>query len=167
MAATTERDDHIKQLGKLIKDVKIAMLTTREADGTLRSRPMTTQQFEFDGDLWFFIGASSSAVKEVQHENNVNLSYANPDDTAYVSASGTAQLVRDQAKIKELWNPILKAWFPQGLDDPDLALLKVHVTQAEYWDAPSSTLVQIAGFVKAIATGKRADDIGENEKIDL
>ncbi len=68
--------------------------------------------------------------------------------------------------MEELWNPILKAWFPEGLDDPNICLLKVNVEQAEYWDSPSSTLVQIGGFVKALVTGQRADG-GENEKINL
>jgi general stress protein 26 len=133
-----DRADAIKTLGALIKDIKFAMLTTVEDDGSLRSRPMATQQAEFDGDLWFFTGASSAKVGEVQRDRQVNVSYADTDGQRYVSVSGTAQLVRDRAKIKELWNPIFKAWFPDGLDDPDLALLKVAVERAEFWDSPSS-----------------------------
>ena len=75
-------------------------------------------------------------------------------------------MVKDRAKIEELWNPILKAWFPEGLDDPSLCLLKVTVEEAEYWDSPNSKLVQIAGFVKALVTGQAAKG-GENEKISL
>ena len=94
------------------------------------------------------------------------MSYADTDGQRYVSVSGTAQLVRDRAKVEELWNPIFNAWFPDGLDDPDLALLKVTVEQAEYWDSPSSKVVQLYGFVKAVATGKRlSDEIGDNEKL--
>lgn len=167
MTAATERDEHIKHLAELIKDVQIAMLTTQDTDGTLHSRPMATQQVEFDGDLWFFTGQSTPKVDEVEQERHVNVSYAKPDDNLYVSISGTAQTVRDPAKMKELWNPIYKAWFPKGLDDPDLVLLKVHVNQAEYWDSPSSKVVQLVGFAKAIATGKRADNVGEHEKINL
>ena len=77
-----------------------------------------------------------------------------------------AQRVKLTAKIKELWNPIFKVWFPQGLEDPDLALLKINVEQAEYWDVPSSKLVTLVGFVKALTTGKPLD-LGENEKLDL
>ncbi len=66
--------------------------------------------------------------------------------------------------MEELWNPILKAWFPKGLDDPNITLLKVSVESAEYWDSTSSTIVQVAGFIKAIVTGTNADG-GENEKI--
>lgn len=160
------RAEAIEKLGELIEDINIAMLTTIEADGSLRSRPMATQQIEFDGDLWFFVGASSPKAQEIRGDPRVNISYAQPDDQRYVSVSGTAELVRDRRKIEQLWNPLYKAWFEKGLDDPDLALLKVRVEQAEYWDAPSSKFVALAGFVKAIATGKRAE-IGENAKLDL
>jgi len=158
----------IQKLGDLIKDIKIAMLTTAEQDGTLRSRPMATQKAEFDGTLWFFTRASSPKVDEVEQSHNVNLSYAALDSNTYVSVTGTASLVRDAAKAKELWNPILKAWFPKGLEDPDLALLHVTVQKAEFWDSPSSTMVHIAGFVKAIATGQAyKPSAGEHQKISL
>ncbi len=161
-------ENDIQKLGELIKDVKIAMLTTLDEDGGLRSRPMATQKTEFDGTLWFFTRASSPKVDEVEQEHQVNVSYAAPDSNTYVSVSGPAKLVRDPAKAKELWNPILKAWFPKGLEDPDLALLSVRVEKAEYWDSPSSTMVQIAGFVKAIATGHAyKPSPGEHAKMEL
>lgn len=160
------REEAIAKLGELTQDIDFAMLTTIEEDGSLRSRPMSTQKVEFDGNLWFFVGASSPKSQEIQRDPRVNVSYAQPDKQRYVSVSGTGELVRDHAKIEELWNPLYKAWFEKGLDDPDLALLKVRVEQAEYWDAPSSKFVALAGFVKAIATGRRAE-IGENAKIDL
>jgi general stress protein 26 len=160
-----EKSD-IEKLRELIKDIRIAMLTTVDQDGSLRSRPMGTQQSELDGDLWFFTSQSSAKIQEVEREHQVNVSYAAPDDQRYVSVSGTARLVRDPAKAKELWNPFLKTWFPKGLDDPDLALLKVEVKKAEYWDSPSSTMLHLVGFVKAMVTGERPD-MGENEKLDL
>jgi len=159
------RKDSVKKLGKLIESIDFAMLTTIDK-GVLRSRPMSTQQFDFDGDLWFLTSDKTHKVEEIEKDNRVNVSYAKPEDNAYVSVSGTAELVKDKEKIEELWNPVLKAWFPKGLDDPTLALLKISVEEAEYWDSPSSTLVQIAGFVKALVTGKSADG-GENEKISL
>src|SRR5688572_13578018 len=130
--------DDVKKLAKLIKGIKVAMMTTRDDDGTLRARPMQTQNEEFDGTLWFFTQASSHKVVEVDHEHQVNLTYAEPSENRYVSVSGTATLVRDKAKIDQLWSPALKAWFPEGKDDPEVALLRVDVAKAEYWDAPSS-----------------------------
>jgi len=161
-----DTQDDIKKLGELIDDIDIAMLTTVDDDGTLRSRPMVTQDLEFDGDLWFFTGADTAKAYEVRREQQVNVSYADPDDQRYVSVSGQAQLVRDREKMEELWNPVYKAWFPDGLDDPNLVLLKIHVEKAEYWDSPNGVVVQLAGFAKALVTGQRYQG-GENEKISL
>ncbi|MCA1622935.1 MAG: pyridoxamine 5'-phosphate oxidase family protein [Acidobacteria bacterium] len=160
------RAEAIGKLNDLINDIDFAMLTTVDTDGVLRSRPMQTQKAEFDGELWFFTSDKTHKVEEIERDNRVNASYAKPEDNVYVSVSGAASISKDRAKMEEFWNPILKAWFPKGLDDPNICLLKVDVEQAEYWDSPSSTLVQIVGFVKAIITGKRADG-GENEKINL
>ena len=164
---TTQNHTHeeaVQKLAKLIHGIRFAMLTTIDGEGDLRSRPMATQHAEFDGNLWFFTGKSTEKVDEVNREHRVNVSYADPDDNRYVSVSGTGSLVLDKAKMKELWNPLYKAWFPKGLDDPNIALLRVDVSKAEYWDAPSSTVVQVVGFVKALATGQKYD-AGENEKL--
>ena len=156
----------VKTLGSLIDDIQMAMLTTVDDDGSLRSRPMATQQADPDGTLWFFTRAEAPKVDEVQKDQRVNVSYAEPKAQKYVSVSGTAELVRDPAKNKELWNPLLKAWFPKGLDDPELALLKVSVEKAEYWDSHSSTMVHLIGYLKAAATGQPYRP-GKHEKLDL
>jgi general stress protein 26 len=166
MSQNETQHNDIQKLDELIRDIGVAMLTTVDDDGSLRSRPMQTQDGNFDGTLWFFTGASSHKVLEVQHEARVNVSFAAPDKNRYISVSGTATLVRDKAKIEEMWKPAYKAWFPQGQDDPDVALLKVNVEQAEYWDSPSSAVVHMIGFAKALATGQSYQP-GENEKIDL
>ncbi len=160
-----KRQESIKKVRELIKDINIAMLTTVDF-GLLRSRPMATQQAEFDGDLWFMTSSETHKTEEIQKDPRVSVAYAAPNTNTYVSISGTAQIVNDRQKIEELWNPIYKAWFPKGLDDPTICLLKVSVEQAEYWDSPSSTLVQIAGFVKAMVTGERADG-GDHGKVNL
>ncbi|HVG28175.1 MAG TPA: pyridoxamine 5'-phosphate oxidase family protein [Pyrinomonadaceae bacterium] len=161
-----ERGEHIRKLAEMIREIDFAMLTTAEEDGSLRSRPMSTQRREFDGDLWFFTRASAPKVGEIEREHQVNVSYAAPQDQRYVSVSGRATVVRDRAKIEELWSPELKAWFPGGLDDPDIALLRVAVERAEYWDSPSSAVMHAVGLVKAVATGQTYEP-GENEKLDL
>ncbi|HEY9742898.1 MAG TPA: pyridoxamine 5'-phosphate oxidase family protein [Coleofasciculaceae cyanobacterium] len=167
MTTTTDRNEQIKKLRELVKDIEIGMLTTIDEDGTLHSRPMSTNgQVESDGTLWFFTYASSHKVTEVEQHQQVNVSFSAPSKQRYVSMSGTAQLVQDRNKIQELWKPELKAWFPNELDEPDIALLKVNVVKAEYWDAPSSWVAHTIGLVKAIATGEKASS-GENEKINL
>lgn len=160
------RDESIQKLWSLIKEVQFGMLTTVDQDGKLRSRPMATQKVEFDGTLWFFTYGASPKAQEIQHDQVVNVSFANPNDNTWVSVSGTAQISRDRQKMEQLWNPILKAWFPKGLDEPDIALLKVDVTAAEYWDAPSNPVVQLYGFVKSQVTGSPPSP-GDHDKIDL
>ena len=170
MIDTKGQEDAVKKLGRLIEDVQFAMLTTAEPDGTLRSRPMATHQDHaskaFDGVLWFFTKAESGKVDEVKQDQHVNLAYASPEKSKYVSVSGIATLVRDKVKAQELWDPKYKAWFPDGLDDPDLALLRVDVTKAEYWDTPGGAVVYAIGLVKALATGQSYQP-GDHEKVKL
>jgi general stress protein 26 len=160
-------NESVQKLAKMIQGIQIAMMTTAEEDGTLRSRPMATQKAPFDGTLWFFTSSHSPKVDEVKNHHRINLSYAEPSNHRYVSVSGRAELVRDAARIRELWHPPLKAWFPKGVDDPELALLKVTVEQAEYWETESSTMVQLVGFLKAVTTGKRGEHLGAHDKLDL
>lgn len=156
----------IAKLADLIKDIRIAMLTTVEDSGELRSRPMATQEAEFDGVLWFFTKEHSTKVDEVQKERQVNVSFADPKSQTYVSTSGTAIVSTDKAKMKELWQPTLKAWFPEGLDDPELALLRVTIHQAEYWDTPPGLVVNLFGAAKAAVTGKEYQP-GDHQKVSL
>jgi general stress protein 26 len=166
MSDTTPQDQAYKKLGSLIKNMPVAMLTTADPDGTLRSRPMATHKSEFNGTLWFFTHAHSPKVDEIERAHQVNLSYADAQTHQYVSISGTATLVRDAAKNAELWNPVYKIWFPGGLDDPELALLRVDVEKAEYWATPSSPVVQLIGFVKSMVTGEPSH-VGEHEKVEM
>jgi general stress protein 26 len=166
MQNEAERNENIKKLGELIKDVKFAMLSTVEGDGSLRSRSMASQQVEFDGDLWFFTGASSHKVHDIENNPQVNVAFSDPNDQNYVSMSGRATLVRDQQKAEDLWNVFYRSWFPKGLDDPDLALLRIEVAGAEYWDSPSSAVVHVYGLAKARLTGTPLSS-GDKEKLNL
>ena len=136
MPAVGSSSPEARKLRDLIKDVKFAMLTTRGVDGTLSSRPMTTLQTEFDGTLWFIVSADSIKAMDIEQRPKVNLGYASPEDGRYVSVSGTADLVRDRAKLRELWNPLFQNWFPNGADDENAVLLKVEIGSADYWETP-------------------------------
>ena len=160
----TTNQEAIAKLRELINDIDIAMLTTVDEDGTLRSRPMGTQKAEFDGDLWFLTAVDTAKVDEIQQESRVNVSYAKPDKNRFVSVSGTATLIYDKAKIDEFWDPIYKVYFPEGKDDPKLRLLKVNVEKAEYWTTGNLVATAI-GFVKALAG--QESELGENEKLTL
>ncbi|PZM80832.1 MAG: general stress protein [Candidatus Melainabacteria bacterium] len=160
--------DSKKKLQELIKDIKVAMLTTISADGQLRSRPMATHEVNVDDALWFLTYTNTAKVAEVSQEEQVNLAYMDVGSQRYVSISGIAQTYRDTKKVHELWNPLMKAWFPKGPDDPMIAVMRVTPEYAEYWDAPSYSIVQLFGFLKAAVTGEEYKEEGtEHEKIDL
>ncbi|RYZ69424.1 MAG: general stress protein [Proteobacteria bacterium] len=130
MATETTKTD-FQILEEKISKIHFAMLVTADQDGSLRSRPMGTQKFDgehvFEGNLYFFTKEHSAKSEEIQHDQSVNLAYADPSSNTYVSVTGTAQISKDKAMIKELWNPALKAWFPDGVDDPEIALIVVDV----------------------------------------
>lgn len=151
------------KLWALIKDVRICMMTTNDG-GMLRSRPMWAQQDAFRGEVYFFTPAASHKTEELAADPRVNLSYADPKGQDYVSISGTARLSDDRGRIGELWTEGMRTWFPEGKDDPQLRLLIVTVEAAEYWDSPSSTMVHLYGYAKAVTTGKPPSP-GDNQKV--
>lgn len=158
-----------QSLWKLIRDIRFGMLTTQTESGDLRSHPLTTQNRKEDEGqvLWFFISARSETVRDVLARHKVNLAYASPEDDRYVSISGRARLVNDPQQKQALWSTLSQAWFPGGVDDPDLALLAVDINQAEYWDIKSSKMVQLFRMAQAAITGKPPTHLGEHEKVRL
>ena len=136
-----------RELWEKIEGVRPAMMTTIDEDGSLRSRPMWTQGDAFDGSLWFFTADDAPKADELARNPQVGLSYAAPDKDLFVSVSGRAELVHDRAKNEELWNMFAEAWFPDGVDDPHLALLKVDVERAQYWQDNKPKILQLAEIV--------------------
>jgi general stress protein 26 len=157
-------------LASIIKDIKFTMMTTAAEDGALYSRPMATLKLDvanFNGRLWFFSKKKSSKNHSIENDQHVNLAYSEPDKNRFISVSGRATISEDKAKMKELWNPFLKAWFPEGIDDPEISLISVDVDCAEIWDSPTSKVVQLLGFFKAAVTGKPIDQNVTSKHIDL
>lgn len=157
-----------QQLWELIKDIRFAMFTTRHpANGHLHSRPMTTQNKRLDEDdrLWFFMSRSGDSVEDLAREPVVNVSYADPGADAYVSVTGQAVVSQDRAKAHELWNKMTEAWFPGGVDDPDVALVEVQISHAHFWNVKENKLTQLYKIAKAAATGKPPTDMGESREV--
>jgi general stress protein 26 len=151
-----------QKLWQMVRDIKIAMLTTRDGR-LLRGRPMECLQVDDDGTLWFFTAASSPKAAEIADEHEVGLAFIDKPGQNYVSVSGLATVVHDEEKARTLWTEDQRNWYPQGLDDPALALLKVTPQQAEYWDRPTGEMVAAQGLVRAIAD--ETPDLGDNAKL--
>ncbi len=141
--------DPVAKLNELTRGIDFAMLTTIRPDGSLHSCPMATQAVDADGIIWFFSHSNTEKVEALRTESRVNLAYSDADGQQYVSISGKCELVRDHAKAKQQWKPVYETWFPKGIDDPNLILLKVHVQAADYWHTDQGRMVKLDGFAKA------------------
>ena len=164
---TQVQTDALAKLWDLIKDIRYAMFTTRDGGGELHARPMTTQNSELDEDsnLWFFMSRRGDTVADLSADPIVHVAYADPGDDRYVSVAGSATVVDDIAKKQRLWSKLAEAWFPGGIDDPDLALVRVKIAQANYWDVRDSKIVQLYRMAKAAVTGRPPNGLGERGEV--
>ncbi|MEW9109554.1 MAG: pyridoxamine 5'-phosphate oxidase family protein [Cytobacillus gottheilii] len=155
------KQEELETLRELIKDIDTAMLTTVSEDG-LVSRPMKTQEVEFDGDLWFFTKKETDKYEEIMHDQDVNVAYAGK---SYVSVRGRAEIVQDINKKKELWNKVLEKIMQTSYDDPNVVLIKVEAEAAEYWETGNFT--KKVAFLYKRMTGQSSRSTDTNETIEL
>jgi len=167
MSSNNHSDAPHDTLWHLIKQTRFCMLTHRDADGQLHSQPLTLQNRTFgQGEpLYFFIGRDSHVFARVATDAQVNAAFVEPDDSRYVSVSGRATISEDKALKAELWSRAASAWFPGGLDDPNLALLSVQPDHAEYWNVKECKLLQVIKVAAAAVSGK-PPDLGEHAEVD-
>ncbi len=159
-----KNEKNIAILKEMVEKVGICMFTTLTADNDFNSRPMGTAKVEEDGSIWFFTNEYSPKSKEISKDNEVSLAYSSPSSNTYIAVSGKAELVDDQVRKEAYFSAPIKAWFPDGPEDPNLILIKVTPSAAEYWDSNSSKMVVAFKMLKAIVTGS-TPDLGENETI--
>jgi general stress protein 26 len=145
-------------LCQLIEHMHLAMLTTSNDSGQLISRPMAPLEMASDGAIWFFSDRQSAKVGQLQ---SVNLSFTDIDRGTYVSISGVGEIHADRLRMKRLWTPAAKPWFPDGPESSNLCLLKIVPVSAEYWDAPRSKMVRLFAMAVAMITGK-PNGLGEH-----
>jgi general stress protein 26 len=156
----------IRQLRRLLKDMPIGMLTTQTAGGASSSRPMLVHDVDESGWLWFVTDWHSRKACELAQNPHATVAFQSKQGDRYVSVQGMAIVVRDDVKLKELWNPTLRSWFPRGRRDPEIVLVAVRVASAEYWLVPRTRLVRALGVARALLTGKR-HEAGKHGFLDL
>lgn len=144
----------------LIEDLDTAMMTTRRADGHLRSRAMANQKPAEGADLWFVTSADSAKLDDLAQDPHVNLTYYKDRTREWISVSGTATISRDRATIRKLYQPDWKLWFPDEgdprhgtADDPRFVLIGVRVHAAEFLEVNKPQVVVLYELVKGWVTG--------------
>lgn len=159
--------DQLDTFTARIRHIEFGMFTSSNDAHALSSRPLTVLKIDEQGRMWFCASDQQSFTAELANNAQVNVSFADVKDNLYVSVSGRAELLRDRKKAQQLWDPMVKSWLPGGLDDPHLALIKVTIESAEYWDSHSSTMTHFFAKAKEALTGERPRDTSEHGKIDL
>jgi general stress protein 26 len=152
--SSQEAVDKIRQLA----ENEIAMLCTYTADGRIHPRPMGTQGIDDDGSFWFMSKRGSNKNQQIDRNKKVHLIYSLTGKSEYLSVDGSAEILRDQRKIDELWNPVAKTWFPDGKDDPQITLIHVTPRDGYYWDTKHGKMVSLAMIAIGAVTGKSTDD---------
>ena len=116
---------------------------------------MTTQKVEADGDegvLWFFIPRDGEMAKDAQANPRVLVTYTDGGEGFYASLSGTARVSVDAAKARAMWSKLNEAWFPEGPDDPNLAILRIKVDHGETWEPTTNKMLQFLSIATAAMT---------------
>lgn len=157
----TETPD-AQKITSLLEDFRFGMVTTLDG-GTPVARPLTIQEVEPGGDLWFLVSKQSSVVQQLSADPRAGVALSSND--SWVSLTGTAQVVDSQERVEKYWSPVVEAWFPDGKDDPSITVLKFSADGGEYWDTPGSRVATALAFVKAKITGEPLE--GDTGKVDL
>jgi general stress protein 26 len=150
-------EDAVKKIKDFVDDIKFCMFCTSVTDMPFRTRPMSTLEVDEEGNLWFFSAKSSDKNDEIKDNDTVQLIYSKNSDVHFLTITGKATIVQDQAKKDELWNPIVKAYFPQGKDDPNLSLVKIKPEAAHYLDTINGKMITLFKMAASAVTGNQAD----------
>lgn len=166
MEKNLQNEEALSKFKKLVEEIRICMFITDNKNDENHTRPMATIEVEDDGTLWFFTDIRSIKVEEVETSKEVHLTYAHPGKDSYLDVWGSGSVVTDRQTIKDKWKPMVKAWFPEGSDDPNLALLQIRPQSSYYWDSETGKMVEFLKMAASIVTGKRLAE-GAEGKLEL
>jgi general stress protein 26 len=150
----------VEKIKTLVHDADVCMFTTSLHQLPLSSRPMSTSKVDDEGNLWFLSKKSSDKNREIEADEKVQLFYASKGNAEYLSVYGDAAIIIDRTKAEELWSSIDKAWFPGGVDDPELTIIKVTPLDSYYWDTKHNKFVSLLKIASAAVSGNANDGDG-------
>jgi general stress protein 26 len=152
----------IDMVKKLVKEIHICLFcTSLQTDDGATARPMAAQEVDDEGNLWFFSDKHSDKNKEIEKDSAVQLFFSDPSKSAYLVLNGEAEIIMDYAIVEELWSPLVKTWFKEGKDDPNISIVKVTSRSAYYWDTEGNKMINFFKMIASIATGSRLVDAKE------
>ena len=157
----------IDKLKELVDRIDIGMMATYpKNDQYIYSVPMSRQEVDEHGNIWFLFSAKCNTHKNLLSDNRISILFAKPSDYTFLTVHGTGEILRDQARIDKYWNPFMEGWFEMGKDDPDIRILKVSVEDANYWDTQSNKMFTFFKMIKNAITNDKMD-IGREGSLDI
>jgi general stress protein 26 len=163
--------DAIVKLRDQLKSIRFGMLTSLGSEGDLYSRPMTQQELDDNGSLWFFTSDDQPLAHQLSVNPQANITFTDPASDLYISLAGEASLLKDRGRAQQLWNPAVAVWYPEGVDDPHLTLIRFDISTAEIWDVDSNQMQQLfsgpeqAGAAQSAA--KAAAQAGQHQRLNF
>ena len=149
-----ENKEGIEKLKKLVEDIKFCFFKTNTENQNIDSSTiMTAQNVDENGNIWFFSGIDSDRNRDIKINKQVELYFSSPEKNVYLSVNATAHVVLDKEKMTELWNPLLKIWFKDGVNDKNISLIKLTTTTANYWDSEGGKMINFLKMIAAVITG--------------
>lgn len=167
MEKSLQSEEALQKFKKIVEEVRICMFITNHRNNDEHTRPMATIEVDDQGTLWFYTDIRSIKVEEVATQREVHLTFAHPGKESYMDVWGTGSIVTDRQLIKEKWSPVVKAYFPNGADDPNLALLKVTPTDVYYWESETGKMMQFLKQAAAAVTKNPAVAKSAEGKLEL
>lgn len=152
-----EHSQAIQKIKEMVKQAPIAMFCTDLMEVPCSICPMSTQQVEDDGTMWFISNIISRHTSHIEQDGRVQLVYGDHGSASYLTIFGSAEIHFNRAKLDEIWSPLAKAWFKEGKEDPDLTLIRVTPSEGYYWDTKSGKMVSFLKMIGSAVTGKTAD----------
>lgn len=166
MTKNLKSDEAIDKLKSLINGNKTAIFCTELTKIPIRSRPMAVQEVDDEGNLWFISSATSNKNFEIKKNEEVQLFFSNSSSSQFLSFYGHAEIFTDQKKIEEIWNPVAKAWFEEGKEDPKITIIKVSPKNVYYWDTKDGKIISLFKMAGAAILGTKPD-IGIEGKLKI
>lgn len=147
----------VKKIKEISEKAKICMFCTNLENFPINTRPMSLQETDETGNLWFISSDTSNKNFEIKDDKRVQLIFMNNSDSEYLSVFGEASIYKDRSTIEEKWSAMANAWF-DGKDDPTVTIIRVEPKDSYYWDTKAGKLVSMITFVTAALTGNKTDN---------
>ena len=147
----------IEKIQDMVDENRFAMLCTNPSEFPISTCPMSVQEVDADGTIWFFSAADSDHNADLKKDSRAQLIFAKPSDSEYLSLAGKMKIWDDHEKVGELWNKFAEAWFPEGKNDPNLSLLRFRPEEGQFWDTKNGKIITLLKYAASAVTDEEAD----------